>query len=171
MGAGLGDCVTPACFSTSFRASISILVARRSAPVDLLTGCLATALGDLAALAVNGHDHRSLSASTSNAGKFFERGPRVLPDWPFLKSATRRRLAAAGLVSRLFSGHVAPTILLTQRGAGDTGARLPPRSSASYSRIVRNYQLAMLAMTSVNRRSRGFSGFPAGSLPSPRVLP
>jgi hypothetical protein len=34
----------------------------------------------------------SLSASTSNAGKFFGRGPRGLPDWPFLK-----RLCTGGL--------------------------------------------------------------------------
>jgi hypothetical protein len=34
----------------------------------------------------------SLSASTSNAGRFFGRGPRGLPDWPFLN-----RLCTSGL--------------------------------------------------------------------------
>jgi hypothetical protein len=34
----------------------------------------------------------SLRASTSNAGKFFERGPRGLPDWPFVN-----RLCTGGL--------------------------------------------------------------------------
>jgi hypothetical protein len=33
-----------------------------------------------------------LSASTCNAGKFFGRGPRGLPDWPFLN-----RLCTGGL--------------------------------------------------------------------------
>ena len=42
-GAGSGGGATPAFFSASFSVSISILVARKSAPADLLTSCLATA--------------------------------------------------------------------------------------------------------------------------------
>jgi len=92
----------------------------------------------------------------------------------FLESAAHRRLAAADLLVVLVLGHGAPAILFTPRGAGDSAARLPPRSFAPYNRIVRIYQLMNWhdgndwAMP--NGDPRVF-GLPAGSLPGLRFLP
>jgi len=33
-------------------------------------------------LAVDGHDHLLVERQPSNAGRFFGRGPRGLPNWP-----------------------------------------------------------------------------------------
>ena len=100
--------------------------------------------------------------------------PRGWPGWPFLNrlctAACRGRLR-----NRAGSGTCGSPFLFIPRGAGETAALLPQRSSALSNRIMRNYQL--INRYYGNDRSvpngdpRGFSGFPASSLPGPRFLP
>jgi hypothetical protein len=87
-----GGGAMPAFCSMSFSMSISILVARKSAPADLLTSWAMTA-SRLVILrhrpfVVTTTDSFSASArstgsaSARSAGRFFALRPRGLPDWP-----------------------------------------------------------------------------------------
>jgi len=92
-GAGSGGAVTPAFFSAWFGMAIGILVARKirtgrfvDKPSDRL------ALGDLAARAVDGDNHRIVERLDEQRRWFFECGPRGSPYWGFLN-----RLCTGGL--------------------------------------------------------------------------
>src|SRR6516162_6758833 len=120
----------------------------------------------------------SLSASTSRAGKFFGRGPRVA-GLAFLEAAVHRRLAAADLVIALVLGRLV-------RGHGGSchpvhparrGRHRRPLATAkfrpTYNRIVWDYQLliSVLAMSGQCQTvTRGFTSFPCWFPAKPSIF-
>jgi hypothetical protein len=121
------------------------------------------ALGDLAAFAVDGHDHLLVERLDQQCRQVFRARSARVAGLAFLESGMHRRLAAADLVIALVLGDLVlghRGLPFTRRGGGDTAARLPPRSSAPYARSVHNYHLANCRVSKISgRRRTAIQGF------------
>jgi len=109
------------------------------APDNSAVNLRPSALGDLAALSIDGHDHRLVERLDQQRRQVFRARSARVAGLALLESAVHRRLAAADLVIALVVGHGAPHPFHPAR-RGRHRRLLPQRSSALSSRTMRNYQ-------------------------------